>query len=84
MDGSDGVGVLCPGFNRCAHLLKLMKPAFGEDSLTRMLLVAVGMASFPAIAYLYVAQCIRFVRYLRDWSETTECVLSGIRYFFEH
>lgn len=63
-------------------LLKLMKPAFGEGSLTRMLLVAVGMASFPTIAYLYVAQCIRFVRYLRDWSETTDYVLSGILYFF--
>lgn len=63
-------------------LLRLLKPAFGEDSLTRMLLVAVAMASLPAIAYLYVGQCIRFVRYLRDWSETTEYVLSGILYFF--
>lgn len=63
-------------------LLKLMKPAFGEGSPARMLLVAVGMASFPTIAYLYVAQCIRFVRYLRDWPETTVYVLSGILYFF--
>lgn len=63
-------------------LLKLMKPVSGEGSLPRTLLVAVAMASFLAIAYLYVAQCIRFVRYLRDWSETTEYVLSGILYFF--
>ncbi|MGC0367676.1 hypothetical protein ABH922_005728 [Rhodococcus sp. 27YEA15] len=60
-------------------LLKLTKSVFPLDSIQK-LLVAIVASFLPALAYLYAAQYIRLVRYVRVGSEVVEHVFRAVLY----